>query len=102
MRGAYLCSNMFYSFWFRPSSRQHLAFEMYLCSVLLVCLFIVFACELVWNVKVNQKGFLHIKVGLYFFKKEQNVTYVDTLKLIYHIICLEKAFSDEGENFKIL
>ena len=26
------------------------------------CLFIVFACELIWNVLVNQKGFLYIKL----------------------------------------
>ena len=40
--------------------RQHPAFEMYVRGVLFVCLFIVFASELVWNVLVNQKGFLHI------------------------------------------
>ena len=41
-------------------SRQHPAFEMYICGVLFICLFIVFACELVWNVLINQKGFLYI------------------------------------------
>ena len=69
MCGAYLRSDIFYLFWFWPSSRQHLAFEMYIrgvlfiylfidsfCFVLFVCLFIHFACELVWNVLANQKG----------------------------------------------
>ena len=60
MHRAYLGSNMLYSFWFQPSSRQYPAFEMYICGVLFVCLFIVFACELVWNVLVNQKGFLYL------------------------------------------
>ena len=32
----------------------------YVPGVLFVCLFIDFACELVWNVLVNQKGFLYI------------------------------------------
>ena len=57
---AYLRSDVFYSFWFRPSSKQHPAFEMYVCGVLFVSLFIVFACVLVWNVLVNQNGFLYI------------------------------------------
>ena len=57
---AYLRSDEFYSFWFQPLSRQHPAFEMYVCGILFVCLFIVFACESVWNVLVNQKGFLYI------------------------------------------
>ena len=60
MRRAYLHSDVFYSFWFRLSSRQHPAFEMYVCGVLFVCLFIVFDGELVWNVLVNQKGFLYM------------------------------------------
>ena len=33
--------------------------EMYACSVLFVCLFIHFACDLVLNVLVNQKGFIY-------------------------------------------
>ena len=57
MHGVYLRSDVFVSFWFLSSSRQHLAFEMYVCGVLFVCLVIVFAFELVWNVSVNQKGF---------------------------------------------
>ena len=47
MRGAYQRSNVFYSFWFRPLSSQHSAFEMDVCGVLFVCLFIVFAYGLV-------------------------------------------------------
>ena len=31
--------------------------------VLLVCLFIGFAYELIWNVLVNQKGFVYITVA---------------------------------------
>ena len=65
MRGAYLRSDVFYSFWFQQSSRQHLAFEMYVRGVLFVCLFIIFASELVWNVLVNQKGFLNITIISY-------------------------------------
>ena len=34
--------------------------NLYVCGVLFACFFIVFACELVWNVFVNQKGFLYI------------------------------------------
>ena len=60
MRGAYLRSDVYYLFWSRPSSRQNSAFEMYICGVLFVCLFIDFACKLIWNVLVNQKGFLYI------------------------------------------
>ena len=41
-------------------SREHPAFEMYVCGVLFVCLFIDFTCELIWNVLVNRKGFLYI------------------------------------------
>ena len=33
---------------------------MYVCGVLFFCLFIDFACELVWNVLVNQTGFFYI------------------------------------------
>ena len=50
----------FIHFGFPSSSRQHPTFEMYVCGVLFVCLFIGFACKLIWNVLVNQKEFLYI------------------------------------------
>ena len=49
MREAYQCRDMFNSFWSWPSIWQHQAFEMYIHGVLFVCLFICFACELVYN-----------------------------------------------------
>ena len=55
MRGAYLGSDAFYSFWSRPSSRQHpgnyILFQLKCTLVvfLFVCLFSHFAWELVWN-----------------------------------------------------
>ena len=67
MHGAYLCSNMFYSFWSKPSSKQHLVnvtfFQLKhkLIAFLLICSFIHFAGDLVWNALVNQKRFLYIK-----------------------------------------
>ena len=84
---AYLRSSVFYLFWFRPTSRQHPAFEMYICSVLLVCLFIVFVCELVWNVLVNQKGFLYITIV------EENEFHLSLLirkhkKQVFHYNCI--------------
>ena len=72
MRGAYLRSDVFYSFWFQLSSRQHPAFEMYVCGVLFVSLIIVFASGLVWNVFVNQKGFLSITSNLNIYKQEKS------------------------------
>ena len=60
MCGAYLRRDVFYSFWFRPSFRQHPAFEMYVFGVLFICLFIDFAGELIWSVLVNQKRFQYI------------------------------------------
>ena len=63
MRGTYLRSDVFYSFWSWSSSRQHPAFEMHICGVLFVYLFIVLACELVWKLLVNQKGFLYVISG---------------------------------------
>ena len=55
MRGAYLRSDVFYSFWFRPLSRQHPAFAMYIRGVLFVCLFIV--VELVQAKAVVQSSY---------------------------------------------
>ena len=60
LRGAHLRSDVFYSFRFWPSSRQHSAFEMYVYGDLFACLFIDFARKLIWNVLVNQKWFLYI------------------------------------------
>ena len=68
MHGAYLFNDVSSSFWCRPSFRQHPAFEIYVCGVLFVCLFIDFACELIWDVFVNQKGFLCITSTLWLRK----------------------------------
>ena len=46
----------FYSFWFQPFWFQPPAFEMYVCGVLFVCLFIDFACELILNVLIKSEG----------------------------------------------
>ena len=56
MRGAYLRSDVFYSFSFKPSSRQHPVFEMYVCGVLFVCSFIDFACELILECISKSEG----------------------------------------------
>ena len=45
MRRAYMRSDVFYSFWSRPLSRQHPSFEIYVFGVLFVCLFIDFTGE---------------------------------------------------------
>ena len=60
------CAVTFYSFWSKPSSRQYpfnvtfFQLKRTLMVFLLVCLFIHFAGEWVWNVFVNQRRFLYI------------------------------------------
>ena len=56
MRVAYLRSDVFYSFLSWLSSRQHLAFEMYVRSVLFVFLFIDFDCELILECISKSEG----------------------------------------------
>ena len=68
MRGAYLRSDVFYSFCYKSSSRQHPVIffssffptETYARGVLFVYLFIHFTSEWVGNAFVNQKRFLYI------------------------------------------
>ena len=60
MRGVYLHNNVFYSFWFRSSSRQHPAFEMYICDVVVFYLFVIYCFYLcvswVCAMKIIQNG----------------------------------------------
>ena len=78
---------------------------MYICGILFVCLFIDFACKLVWNVFVNQKRFPYITETKVLRRK--NAKYVlkaRNIHLLFHKQAvygrstnMEKSLLDEGK-----